>query len=95
MTYPVQLNGVDPLLPVLWVLCSEVPHAVVHTYVHTALVKLVRLRQTNPENDKKWFAMRIKMRNWVNIFVQMICIFYFKRKGNNVSPAQRNKMMGV
>lgn len=51
MTYPVQLNGVDPLLPVLRVLRSEVPHAVVHTYVHSALVKLVRLRQTNPE---KW-----------------------------------------
>lgn len=44
MTYSVQLNGVDPLLPVLWVLCSEVPHAVVYAYVQTALVKLVRLK---------------------------------------------------
>lgn len=44
-TYPVQLDGVDPLLPVLRVLGSEVPHAVVHADVQTALVKLVRLKK--------------------------------------------------
>lgn len=52
-TYPVKLNGVDPLLPVLWVLCSEVPHAVVYTYVQTALVKLVRLKKKT-QNEEKW-----------------------------------------
>ena len=43
--HPVQLDGVDPLVSVLGVLCSEVPHAVVHTDVQPALVKLVRLRR--------------------------------------------------
>lgn len=43
--YPVQLNGVNPLVSVLWVLCSEVPHAVVHTNVQSALIKLMRLKQ--------------------------------------------------
>lgn len=40
-----QLYGLDPLLPVLRVLCSEVPNAVIHADVKTALVKLVRLRK--------------------------------------------------
>lgn len=44
MTYPVQLNGVDPLVSVLWVLCSHVPHAVVHADVQPALVELMRLK---------------------------------------------------
>ncbi|MEQ2312181.1 hypothetical protein AMECASPLE_028197 [Ameca splendens] len=38
-----QFNGLDPLQPVLRVLCSEVPDAVIHADVKTALVKLVRL----------------------------------------------------
>lgn len=42
-TYPVQLNGVDPLLSVIWVLRSEIPHAVIYADVHAAFVKLVRL----------------------------------------------------
>lgn len=43
MTYPVQLDGVDPLVSVLGVLCSQVPHAVVYAYVQTALVEFMRL----------------------------------------------------
>lgn len=57
MTYPVQLNGVNPLVSVFWVLCSQVPDAVIHTYVQPALIKLVRLNDINRKNstqDKKW-----------------------------------------
>lgn len=43
--YPVQLDGVDPLVPVLGVLGAQVPHAVVHADVQPALVKLVGLRR--------------------------------------------------
>jgi len=43
VTHPVQLHGADPLVPVLRVLGSEVPHAVVHADVQPALVKLMRL----------------------------------------------------
>lgn len=42
-THPVQFDGVDPLLSVIWVLRSEIPHTVVYADVHSALVKLVRL----------------------------------------------------
>lgn len=45
VTHPVQLDGVDPLQPVLGVLCSQVPNAVVHTDVQPAFVKLVRLKE--------------------------------------------------
>lgn len=57
-TYPVQLDGVDPLLPVLRVLGSEVPHAVVHADVQTALVKLVRLKKKigKNQNEEKWLV---------------------------------------
>lgn len=72
-TYPVQLNGVDPLPPALRVLCSEVPHAVVYAYVQAALVKLVRLKKTTKkQNDEK----RKWTRNWVNFFVPLICRFF-------------------
>lgn len=50
-TYPVQLNGVNPLLSVLWILCSEVPHAVIYTYVQSALIKLMRLEKNNNNNS--------------------------------------------
>lgn len=52
MTYPVQLDGVDPLVPVLRVLSPEVPHTVVHTDVQPALVKLVRLQNKQKEGQK-------------------------------------------
>lgn len=48
-TYPVQLNGLDPLLSVFGVLGSQVPHAVVYTYVQPALVKLVGLQRGREE----------------------------------------------
>lgn len=51
--YPVQLDGVDPLVPVLRVLSPEVPHAVVHTDVQPALVKLVRLQNTTQKKGQK------------------------------------------
>lgn len=51
-TYPVQLNGLDPLLSVLGVLCSQVPHAVVDADVQAALVKLVRLQRGRGERDE-------------------------------------------
>lgn len=52
MTHPVQLDGVDPLVPVLRVLSPEVPHTVVHTDVQPALVKLVRLQNKQKEGQK-------------------------------------------
>lgn len=64
-TYPVQLNGIDPLLPVLGVLCSEVPHAVIDAYIQTTLIKLVRLEQRKCLINK----------GLVRLFVQMICTF--------------------
>lgn len=50
--YPVQLDGVDPPLSALWVLRSEVPHAVVHAYVQSALVELVGLRERSERTVK-------------------------------------------
>lgn len=44
-THPVQLDEVDPLVSVLGVLSSEVPHAVVHADVQPALVKLMGLKE--------------------------------------------------
>lgn len=54
-THPVQFNGVDPLLSVIWVLRSEVPHTVVYADVHSALVKLVRLWRRNPNNEENGY----------------------------------------
>lgn len=51
MTYPVQFNGVNPLVSVLWVLCSQVPHTVIYTNVQPALIKLMRLK--NKQTEKK------------------------------------------
>lgn len=47
-----QVNGLDPLLSVLGVLCSQVPHTVVYTYVQAALVKLVGLVRGREESDR-------------------------------------------
>lgn len=44
-THPVQLDGIDPLVAMFWVLSPEIPHAIIDTDVQTALVKLVRLRR--------------------------------------------------
>lgn len=52
-TYPVQLDGLDPLLSVFGVLCSQVPHAVVHTDVQPALVKLVGLKLENERSASR------------------------------------------
>lgn len=41
--YPVKLNGLDPLGPVLRVLRPQVPHTVINADVQSALVKLVGL----------------------------------------------------
>lgn len=44
-THPVQLDGIDPLVAMFWVLSPEIPHAIIDTDVQTALVKLVRLQR--------------------------------------------------
>lgn len=46
VAYPVDLDGVDPLVSVFRVLRSQVPHTVVNTDVQPALVELVRLKNT-------------------------------------------------
>lgn len=51
MTYSVKLNRVNPLCSALWVLCSQVPHTVVHTDVQAALIKLMNLR-TQKQNNR-------------------------------------------
>lgn len=48
-----QLNGLDPLLSVLGVLRSQVPHAVVYTYVQPALVKLVGLSKKREREERE------------------------------------------
>lgn len=83
-TYPVQLNGIDPLLPVLGVLCSEVPHAVIDAYIQTTLIKLVRLEQRKCLINKG--LVRLFCANDLHIF---------EGKSNNVSPAQHIQMVPV
>lgn len=82
-THPVQFNGVDPLLSVIWVLRSEIPHTVVYTDVHSALVKLVRLWKINPNNVEKWLIIAIKMKMELKLgkyFMQTIWTFWVKRR---------------
>lgn len=44
-TYPVQFNRFNPLVSVLGVLSSEVPHTVVYTHIQPALIKFMRLKK--------------------------------------------------
>lgn len=52
-TYLVPLYGLDPLESVFRIFSSEVPNAVVDTYVETALVKFMRLQDRERERERE------------------------------------------
>lgn len=53
-TYPVQFNRFNPLVSVLGVLSSEVPHTVVYTHIQPALVKFMRLKKNHIHTEKEY-----------------------------------------
>lgn len=56
-----KLYGLDPLESVLWVFSSQVPNAVVHTDVKSALVKLMRLHGDRGEGSGTVRRQRLEL----------------------------------